>query len=245
MKRFYHPDTLEINQNIYLDDLAAHHALQVMRVQVKDQFIVFNGDGFNYKVEVIGVEKKKLKINIISKVENHSESQTKITLIQSLSTNEKMDWIIQKATELGVNQIIPIYSTRSIIKLDSTRADKKLIHWQQVLISACEQSGRSRIPQIYKPTNFIQALENPELNEKTLKLILAPNGQASLENLGPLNNKEIILLIGPEGGFSEEELKLANDYKFTSLKLGPRTLRTETAPLSILSIIQFKYGDLS
>ena len=245
MKRFYHPDTLEINQNIYLDDLAAHHALQVMRVQVKDQFIVFNGDGFNYKVEVIGVEKKKLKINIISKDENHSESETKITLIQSLSTNEKMDWIIQKATELGVNKIVPIYSTRSIIKLDSTRADKKLIHWQQVLISACEQSGRSRIPQIYKPTNFIKALENPELNEKTLKLILAPNGQASLENLGPLNNKEIILLIGPEGGFSEEELKLANDYKFTSLKLGPRTLRTETAPLSILSIIQFKYGDLS
>ena len=245
MKRFYHPDTLEINQNIYLDDLAAHHALQVMRVQVKDQFIVFNGDGFNYKVEVISVEKKKLKINIISKDENHSESQTKITLIQSLSTNEKMDWIIQKATELGVNKIVPIYSTRSIIKLDSTRADKKLIHWQQVLISACEHSGRSRIPQIYKPTNFIQALENPELNEKTLKLILAPNGQASLENLGPLNNKEIILLIGPEGGFSEEELKLANDYKFTSLKLGPRTLRTETAPLSILSIIQFKYGDLS
>ena len=245
MKRFYHPDTLEINQNIYLDDLAAHHALQVMRVKVKDQFIVFNGDGFNYKVEVISVQKKKLKINIISKDENYSESQTKITLIQSLSTNEKMDWIIQKATELGVNKIVPIYSTRSIIKLDSTRADKKLIHWQQVLISACEQSGRSRIPQIYKPTNFIQALENPELNEKTLKLILAPNGQASLESLGPLNNKEIILLIGPEGGFSEEELKLANDYKFTSLKLGPRTLRTETAPLSILSIIQFKYGDLS
>jgi len=91
MKRFYHPDALEINQNIYLSDLAAHHALQVMRVKVKDRFIVFNGDGFNYKVEVISVEKKKLKINIISKDENHSESQTKITLIQSLSTNEKMD----------------------------------------------------------------------------------------------------------------------------------------------------------
>ncbi len=245
MKRFYHPDTLEINQNIYLGDLAAHHALQVMRVKVKDRFIVFNGDGYNYKVEVIGVEKKKLKINVISKNENYSESQMKITLIQSLSTNEKMDWIIQKATELGVNQIIPIYSTRSIIKLDSTRADKKLMHWQQVLISACEQSGRSKIPQTYKPTSFIQALEKSKFNEKTLKLILTPNGQVSLENLGPLNNKEIVLLIGPEGGFSEEELKLANDYKFTPLKLGPRILRTETAPLSILSIIQFKYGDLS
>ena len=216
-----------------------------MRVKVKDKFTVFNGDGFNYKAEVISVEKKKLKINIISKDENYSESQTKITLIQSLSTNEKMDWIIQKATELGVNQIVPIYSSRSIIKLDSTRADKKMIHWQQVLISACEQSGRSRIPQIYKPTNLIQALEKPKFNEKTLKLILTPNGQNLLKNLGPLNNKEIILLIGPEGGFSEEELKLANDYKFNSLKLGPRTLRTETAPLSILSIIQFKYGDLS
>ena len=156
-----------------------------------------------------------------------------------------MDWIIQKATELGVNQIAPIYSTRSIIKLDSTRADKKLMHWQQVLISACEQSGRSRIPQINKPISFIQALEKPEFKEKALKLILTPDGQTSLENLDPLNNKDIILLIGPEGGFSEEELKLANDYKFTSLKLGPRTLRTETAPLSILSIIQFKYGDLS
>ena len=245
MKRFYHPDALEINQNIYLDDLVAHHALQVMRVKVKDRFCIFNGDGFNYKVEVISIEKKKLKINIISKAENHSESETKITLIQSLSTNEKMDWIIQKATELGVNQIVPIYSTRSIIKLDSTRADKKLMHWQQVLISACEQSGRSRIPQIYKPTTFLQALEQPKFNEKTLKLILTPNGQNSLGNLGPLNKKEIILLIGPEGGFSEEELKLANDCKFTSLKLGPRTLRTETAPLSIISIIQFKYGDLS
>ena len=245
MKRFYHPGTLEINQNIYLDNLAAHHALRVIRVKVKDRFIVFNGDGYNYKVEVISVEKKKLKINIISKDENHSESQTKIILIQSLSTNEKMDWIIQKATELGVNQIAPIYSTRSIIKLDSTRADKKLMHWQQVLISACEQSGRSRIPQINKPISFIQALEKPEFKEKALKLILTPDGQTSLENLDPLNNKDIILLIGPEGGFSEEELKLANDYKFTSLKLGPRTLRTETAPLSILSIIQFKYGDLS
>ena len=245
MKRFYHPDTLEINQNIYLDDSTAHHALQVIRVKIKERFIIFNGDGFDYEVEVISIEKKRLQVNVKAKNKNHSESPIKITLVQSLSTNEKMDWIIQKATELGINEIHPIYSIRSIIKLDATRVEKKLAHWQQVLISACEQSGRSIIPKICKPTTFTKALERNEFNKKTLKLILTPSGQASIENLGALNEGNIIIFIGPEGGFSEEELKLANSYKYTSLKLGPRILRTETAPLSILSIIQFKYGDFS
>ncbi|MDG2252844.1 MAG: 16S rRNA (uracil(1498)-N(3))-methyltransferase, partial [Methylophilaceae bacterium] len=164
MKRFYHPDTLEINQNIYLNDSTAHHALQVIRVKIKERFIIFNGDGFDYEVEVISIEKKRLQVNVKAKNKNHSESPIKITLVQSLSTNEKMDWIIQKATELGINEIHPIYSIRSIIKLDATRVEKKLAHWQQVLISACEQSGRSIIPKIYKPITFTKALEKNEFN---------------------------------------------------------------------------------
>ena len=245
MNRFYHPERLEINQNIYLDDTSAHHALQVMRVKTNDRFIVFNGDGFDYLAEVIEIEKRKLKLHVLSRSINATESPVKVTLVQSLSSNEKMDWIIQKATELGVNHILPIYSTRSIIKLDTARAEKKLMHWQQVAVSACEQSGRAKVPEIHQPISFIKALQLSMLNKNTLKIILAPNGSASFESLPPLNHQDIVLLIGPEGGFSEEEITLARNHLYIALKLGPRVLRTETAPLSILSIIQYRYGDLS
>ena len=245
MNRFYHSETLEINQNIYLDDSSAHHAIQVMRVKTNDRFIVFNGDGFDYLAEVIEIEKRKLKLHVLSRSINATESPVKVTLVQSLSSNEKMDWIIQKATELGVNHILPIYSTRSIIKLDTARAEKKLMHWQQVAVSACEQSGRAKIPEIHQPISFIKALQLSMLNKNTLKIILATNGSASFESLPTLNHQDIVLLIGPEGGFSEEEITLARNHLYIALKLGPRVLRTETAPLSILSIIQYRYGDLS
>ena len=245
MKRFYHSLPLKLNQNIYLDDASAHHALQVMRVKKKDQLILFNGDGYNYLGEAIEIEKKKLKIHILSREKNFSESPIKLILIQSLSTNEKMDWIIQKATELGVNQIYPINSSRSIIKLDKERSDKKLMHWRQIAISASEQSGRAIIPEIHSPISFPQAVNQIQLDNEALKIILAPNSVDSFDKANTHRASTIVLLIGPEGGFSDEEIRLAEQHQYFALKLGPRILRTETAPLCALSILQYKYGDLS
>ena len=156
MHRFYHSNPLDLNQIIILDEFSSHHALRVMRVKVDDFLILFNGDGFDYRGRVSDINKKTINVEILSKEKNNNESPININLFQSISSNEKMDMVIQKATELGVSSIQPIFSSRSTIKLNLDRAKKRLIHWGQVSISACEQSGRSKIPLIKSPIEFDQ-----------------------------------------------------------------------------------------
>lgn len=244
MNRFYHPNPLNINQTIILNDFAARHALKVMRVKLNDSLILFNGDGSDYLGKITQIKKHELKITIQTNEKISHESPVQITLIQSLSSNEKMDWIIQKTTELGIFSIQPILSERSIIKLNQNRIEKKLSHWQQVAISSCEQCYRAKIPIIHKPQTFMHFLnQENKFSKNTLKLILSPNANKGTIELPSNPPEEILILVGPEGGFSDKEIQKASDVGFYPIKLGPRILRTETAPVSILSILQYKYGD--
>jgi 16S rRNA (uracil1498-N3)-methyltransferase len=243
MHRFYHSNPLDLNQIIILDEFASHHALRVMRVKVDDFLILFNGDGFDYKGRVSDINKKTINIEILSKEKNNNESPININLFQSISSNEKMDMVIQKATELGVSSIQPIFTSRSTIKLSLDRTKKRLIHWKQVSISACEQSGRSKIPTIKLPIEFDQISEGIKTN--SLNLLLHPDNLEESSNLPNEYSGDINVFIGPEGGFSQDEVLLLKKQNCINIKLGPRILRTETAPLAIIAILQYKYGDFA
>ena len=243
MHRFYHSNPLGLNQIITLDEFASHHALRVMRVKVDDFLILFNGDGFEYRGRVSDINKKTINVEILSKEKNNSESPININLFQSISSNEKMDMVIQKATELGVSSIQPIFTSRSTIKLSLDRTKKRLIHWKQVSISACEQSGRSKIPTIKSPIEFDQISEGIKTN--SLNLLLHPDNLEESSNLPNEYSGDINVFIGPEGGFSQDEVLLLKKQNCINIKLGPRILRTETAPLAIIAILQYKYGDFA
>jgi 16S rRNA (uracil1498-N3)-methyltransferase len=243
MHRFYHSNPLGLNQIITLDEFASHHALRVMRVKVDDFLILFNGDGFEYRGRVSDINKKTINVEILSKEKNNSESPININLFQSISSNEKMDMVIQKATELGVSSIQPIFTSRSTIKLSLDRTKKRVIHWKQVSISACEQSGRSKIPTIKPPIEFDQISEGIKTN--SLNLLLHPDNLEESSNLPNEYSGDINIFIGPEGGFSQDEVLLLKKQNCINIKLGPRILRTETAPLAIIAILQYKYGDFA
>ena len=243
MHRFYHSNPLDLNQIIILDEFSSHHALRVMRVKVDDFLILFNGDGFEYRGRVSDINKKTVNIEILSKEKNNNESPININLFQSISSNEKMDMVIQKATELGVSSIQPIFTSRSTVKLSLDRIKKRLIHWRQVSISACGQSGRSKIPTIKSPIGFDRFVEGITTN--SLNLLLHPNNSKESSNLPNKYSGDINIFIGPEGGFSQDEVLLLKKQNCINIQLGSRILRTETAPLAIIAILQYKYGDFA
>ena len=243
MHRFYHSNPLELNQIIILDEFSSHHALRVMRVKFDDFLVLFNGDGFEYRGRVSDINKKTINVEILSKEKNNSESPININLFQSISSNEKMDMVIQKATELGVSNIQPIFTSRSTVKLSLDRIKKRLMHWRQVSISACEQSGRSKIPTIKSPIEFDQISEGIKTN--SLNLLLHPDNLEESSNLPNEYSGDINIFIGPEGGFSQDEVLLLKKQNCINIQLGPRILRTETAPLAIIAILQYKYGDFA
>jgi len=243
MHRFYHSNSLDLNQIIILDEFSSHHALRVMRVKVGDFLILFNGDGFEYRGRISDINKKTINVEILSKEKNNNESPIIINLFQSISSNEKMDMVIQKATELGVSSIQPIFTSRSTVKLSLDRTKKRLIHWRQVAISACEQSGRSKIPTIKSPIEFDQISEGIKTN--SLNLLLHPDNLEESSNLPNEYSGDINIFIGPEGGFSQDEALLLKKQNCINIQLGPRILRTETAPLAIIAILQYKYGDFA
>ena len=243
MHRFYHSNPLDLNQIIILDEFSSHHALRVMRVKVDDFLVLFNGDGFEYRGRVSDINKKTINVEILSKEKNNSESPININLFQSISSNEKMDMVIQKATELGVSSIQPIFTSRSTVKLSLDRIKKRLIHWRQVSISACEQSGRSKIPTIKSPIGFDRFVEGITTN--SLNLLLHPDNSKESSNLPNKYSGDINIFIGPEGGFSQDEVLLLKKQNCINIQLGSRILRTETAPLAIIAILQYKYGDFA
>ena len=244
MNRFYHSKPININETIIIDDFAAHHMLKVMRLKTNDQLILFNGDGSDFTGQVIRISKRQVEVSIKSKKNIKNESNLKVILLQALTSSEKMDLIIQKTTELGISEIQPIVCERSVVKIKNEKIEKKLLHWRQVSIAACEQCGRAEIPTIYKPVNIIKYLEKISESDKTTKIILSPEATKSLNNSTPKIKQDIKVLIGPEGDFTKQELDFSIQKGFSPIKIGPRILRTETAPMCILSILQYKYGDI-
>lgn len=242
--RFYHSKNLELKHIVELEAQTHIHATKVLRLKVGDQFALFNGDGFDYVAKVIEISKHKTTVEIINQYEVNHESPLKITLAQGLAAGDKMDWIIQKAVELGVHTIQPLLTERSIIKLDRERADKKLEHWKTVVISACEQTGRSTIPDVLSPIQLNYWLSEETLKTDNLKLILTPSKAQNINQLDKPSNS-IVFMVGPEGGFSEKEMTLALNQSFIPVNFGQRILRTETASIVALSILQNLWGDFA
>jgi 16S rRNA (uracil1498-N3)-methyltransferase len=242
--RFYHSENLELKQVVELGSQTHIHATKVLRLKVGDQFALFNGDGFDYVVKVIELTKHKTLAEITGNYEVNHEYPLNITLAQGLAASDKMDWIIQKAVELGIQYIQPLFTERSIVKLDRERADKKLEHWKTVALAACEQTGRSTIPKILSPLPLSQWLSHQEKQTETLRLILTP---FKAQNINQLNQKpsSIVFMVGPEGGFSEKEMVLASNSAFIPVNFGERILRTETASIVALSIMQNLWGDFA
>ena len=242
--RFYHSEKLELKHVVELIAQTHIHATKVLRLKVGDQFALFNGDGYDYVAKVIELSKHKTSVEIIDRYQVNHESPLKITLAQGLAAGDKMDWIIQKAVELGIQSIQPLLTERSIVKLDRERADKKLEHWRTVAISACEQTGRSIIPDILSPIHIVQWLSNQNQTANSLKLILTP---AKAQNINHLEkpSSPVVFMVGPEGGFSEKEMNLALSSSFVPVNFGKRVLRTETASVVALSIMQNLWGDFA
>jgi 16S rRNA (uracil1498-N3)-methyltransferase len=239
--RFYSAENLVNGTTVKLADNAATHATRVLRLNVGDTITLFNGDGFDYACELLSIKKNEVlaQVNASKAIEN--ESPLHITLLQGISSGDRMDYTIQKAVELGVKCIQPISTERSVVKLSAERSQKRLEHWQNVAISACEQCGRAKIPTVLAPIGLLPWLASNPLGDAS-RILLNPVGAKRLAELASLA-QHIQLLIGAEGGLTSTEIKAAIDHDFQSIILGPRILRTETAALTAISAIQALWGD--
>ena len=237
--RVYSSLPLTVGAQCNLDERASHHLARVLRVKTGDQLCVFNGDGNNYYGSVFSATKNHVTVSVDSIERAETESPLMTCLALGVSKGDRFEWAIKKATELGVTSIVPILSQRVDVRLSPERWQKKQEHWQQIVISACEQSGRAVIPLVEEPTNLPHWLSHVEAD---CKLVLDPGAVGN-----DLTNQpaRIALLIGPEGGLASSELNLASENGFTAMKLGPRVLRTETAPLVALSVLGARWGDIN
>ena len=238
--RVYVDQTLNEGATITLPEDAARHLVQVLRMRIGETFIAFNGHGGEYTATLSAIAKRDAQATLSEFHAVDRESPLSITLAQCVSKGDRMDYTLQKAVELGVGTIIPLISSRTVVKLDAERWAKKGEHWQGVIISACEQSGRTRVPQLAAPQDLDDWLANSVSDH--LKLVLAPGASKQLRQLDR-GSGGVTLLVGPEGGLSEAECALASRHGFIPLALGPRILRTETAGVAALAAIQSQWGD--
>ena len=232
---------LAAGASVTLAEAATQHLVRVLRLGVGDPVVLFNGDGRDYPAELTGVARKGAGARVLSHgVPAAAESPLRITLGQALARGEKMDWILQKATELGVAAIVPLLSERTEVRLDAERTDRRLAHWRGVLSAACEQSGRAVLPSLAAPLPLERfAAEAGD----AARLVLDPEAGARLSELPP-GLPALTLAVGPEGGWSERERDALRVAGFTGLRLGPRVLRTETAGIAAVSALQALLGDL-
>lgn len=241
LHRFYCPDQLTVGKTTALPEFAASHAARVLRMQVGDHAVLFNGDGFDYACELVSVQKSGVTARILSNKPITNESPLDILLLQGISSGDRMDYTIQKAVELGVKGIQPIATERSVVKLNQERSEKRVAHWQQIVISACEQSGRAFVPVVHTPLTLSQWLSQ-YTQADVCRILLNPVGAKQLTQL-PKPTSQIQLLIGAEGGLSAHEIETATAHGFQSILLGPRILRTETAALTAIAGMQVIWGD--
>lgn len=238
--RVYSPQTMKVDDCIELETGAVRHLISALRMSTGQLITLFNGQGGQYCAELIEAKKSKATVIIKSFEAVEHESPLGIHLAIGISRGERMDWIVQKATELGVSEITPLFTEHCEVKLSGDRLKKKTIHWQQVAISACEQSQRNTIPEINTALEFDQWQSSCNAS---LKLVLHHRTESHLADM-PKPSGQIALFIGPEGGLSEREIGKAIAQGFQPLALGPRVLRTETAPLATISILQSLWGDM-
>lgn len=238
--RIYHDSPITAAGLIALGERAARYLGQVLRLQCGNPVVVFDGRGGEWRAVITQLGKKKCQLELQEFAAIDRKGHLNIHLGIGLSRGERMDWIVQKATELGVRAITPLLTERCEVKLQGERLAKRLVHWHAVSISACEQCGLNMLPKLHEPAS---SAEWARQNCADLRLVLHPEGGQDLHaNAAP---QSALLAIGPEGGFSDQEVQQLETIDFTVLCLGERILRTETAPLAALSILQHRWGDLS
>ncbi|MFE8070864.1 16S rRNA (uracil(1498)-N(3))-methyltransferase [Marinobacteraceae bacterium S3BR75-40.1] len=237
--RIYTPAPLTSGQALTLDDNAANHVGRVLRMKPEQAVTLFNGDGMEYHAVLESVDKRQVTAHIQSAEPNQAESPLSITLGQVISRGDRMDFAVQKSVEMGVTRIVPLVSERCEVRLKPDREAKRIRHWRQVAISAAEQCGRSRVPQI----DEVCALDDwfDTAADHDLKLVLHHRSEHSLDHWQ--QPASVALMIGPEGGLSPGEIETALKRGFHPATLGPRVMRTETAPVAAMALLQWLWGD--
>jgi len=237
--RLYTRQSLAVGQSVVLEQAPSHHLLRVLRLQTGDRVLVFNGEGNEYRATLEGADGKLARLRLGDESEPERESNLHISLGQGVSRGERMDLVVQKAVELGVQAITPLWTHRSQVQLSGQRLDKRLSHWRGVVQAACEQSGRVHLPTLNNAARLADWLRAPLDN--AAGIVLDPEADMTLHELG--RRDRVRVLIGPEGGFDTEEVECAVMAGYQRVRLGPRILRTETAALATLSALQTLWGD--
>jgi len=235
--RFFAPVELLPGAEIRLPERAARHCT-VLRLRPGDAIVLFNGQGGEFSAELTRISSSDVRARVLSKRALERESPLAIALAQCVSSGDRMDITLQKSTELGVSRILPLASERSVVKLSGDRAEKRLAHWRNVVVAACEQCGRNRVPEVAAIVEFSAFLEQAGDGRR---LLLAPDAGQDLKALVPSDG--VTLLVGPEGGLAPHERGRAERAGFVPIRFGPRVLRTETAPLAAIAAMQALWGD--
>jgi len=241
LTRIYSEGPLTSGAVVSLSAAGAYHVARVLRMRPGAPLIVFDGSGMDFPSEIVDVDGDQVSVRLRSQTPATGESPLRITLVQGISRGERMDWTLQKATELGVIGVAPVLTSRSVVRLDEKQAAKKHAHWRAIVIGACEQCGRSRIPTVGMPVQLRDHFAN--VRKDGMRLVLSPSAPASLAGIASLPSK-VDLLIGPEGGLDDDEISAAQKAGFMPVRLGPRVLRTETAGVVALTVLQALWGDL-
>ncbi len=240
MPRFYVDSPLRAGGTCQLPEDAAHHALHVMRLREGDDATLFNGQGGEYAARVASMQKLRIALDVLEHRAIERESPLQMALVQGVSSSDRMDYTVRKAVELGVATIYPVLATRSVARPKGERADSRRAHWQKVAISACEQCGRNRIPEVHPLLAVTDALRAPP--EGVMGILLSPRSELPLSKAVE-GKSSFILAAGPEAGFDADEEAAFAKAGYTPIKLGPRVLRTETAALAALAALSALRGD--
>ena len=241
MPRFYVDFAFSPDSVVELPDNVVRH-LNVLRVKNTEEIVLFNGNGKAYPALPEVLEKRRASVRILREEATDNESPLNITLVQAVSAAERMDFTLQKSVELGVAEIRPVISERCVVRLSGERAEKRVARWQEIVVSACEQSGRNIVPKVLPLTTYAQALQ--QLPQETTKLLMSLNRAQKLSDVRPQSDK-VVFMVGPEGGWTEKEEQQAFDAGFQSVTLGKRVLRTETASLAAIAAMQTLWGDFA
>lgn len=241
LTRVHVPGPLRQGRSHTIEGDAANHIARVLRLEPGDALTVFDGRGGEHAARIEAIRKGAVVVEVREQSTSNRESPLSLTLAQGVSRGERMDWVVQKATELGVTQIIPVLTERSVVKLDASQAERKRLHWQGVAVAACEQSGRDRVPDIATPLDLHDLLRS--VDSRATCLLLSPSATQRVNDLKAPEGR-MIVVIGPEGGLAESEQRAALNAGFVAVRLGPRVLRTETAAVAALTLLQHQFGDL-
>jgi len=239
--RFYIDAALRAGGMAQLPDDAAHHAVHVLRLRVGEEVALFNGQGGEYPGRIADIERLRVTVDVLAHLALERESPLAVTLVQGISSSEKMDFTVQKATELGVAALQPVIAARSVGRIVGERAAQKRAHWQRVVIAACEQCGRNRVPEVLSPVPLAEYCRTPTAPGK--RLLLAPEAPLGLREAAVRLEGAVQLATGPEAGFTTEEEAMLAQAGFVPVRLGPRVLRTETAALAALAALNALAGD--